>query len=328
MVKTNSSMQSDGLVFIRAQCYRGKKKTTSPYTIQAAIGQHGQVVGGNCECPAGQVACNHLMSMLRTVALLQSKGFSEAPQHMTCTDLPQQWRVPRGNAIKASSIQGIDWRSVREGGVSIPKLARPTERRLKPRTEEQQAAAKYKLCRRMLARDANNTFARGLRLTPGQPSKETKYGLSPASSPLAYQQALLPHIFSAQLSGITPVSLACAQLVPAADLFKNAEPWLPVAHQSSTEFIEALVCYAASEAMHLIHPIFDSSLVEAQYGISNEPMAAKRYEEVLQTMGHDATVVHCGLLVNPAFPWLGASRDMLVFDSAEASYEFLALPET
>ncbi|KAH7967496.1 hypothetical protein HPB49_025229 [Dermacentor silvarum] len=62
-----------------------------------------------------------------------------------------------------------------------------------------------------------------------------------------------------------------------------------------------------------------------RYGISNEPMAAKRYEEVLQTMGHDATVVHCGLLVNPAFPWLGASRDMLVFDSAEASYEVLQI---
>ncbi|KAH7977801.1 hypothetical protein HPB49_003676 [Dermacentor silvarum] len=62
-----------------------------------------------------------------------------------------------------------------------------------------------------------------------------------------------------------------------------------------------------------------------RYGISNEPMAAKRYEEVLQTMGHDVTVVHCGLLVNPAFPWLGASPDRLVFDPAASSYGVLEI---
>lgn len=56
-----------------------------------------------------------------------------------------------------------------------------------------------------------------------------------------------------------------------------------------------------------------------------EPMAAKRYEEVLQTMGHDVTHVHCSLLVNPAFPWLGASPDRLVFDPAEASYGVLEI---
>lgn len=62
-----------------------------------------------------------------------------------------------------------------------------------------------------------------------------------------------------------------------------------------------------------------------RYGISNEPIAAKRYEEVLQNMGHDVTVAHCGLLVNPAFPWLGASPDRLVYDPAEGSYGVLEI---
>ncbi|KAG0416489.1 hypothetical protein HPB47_006388, partial [Ixodes persulcatus] len=56
------------------------------------------------------------------------------------------------------------------------------------------------------------------------------------------------------------------------------------------------------------------------YGIMNEPLAAKRYEEVLRSMGHDVTITSCGLLVNPAFPWLGASPDRIVYDPEEASY--------
>ncbi|KAH7982638.1 hypothetical protein HPB52_006218 [Rhipicephalus sanguineus] len=316
---------------------------------------------------ASTVACNHLLSMLRMVALLQSKGFSEAPEDITCTDLPQQWRVPRGKVIKGSSVQGIDWRSVREGGLSVPKLARPTERRVNPRTKEEQAAAQKKLCRSILARDANNPFARGLSLTPGQPYKETKYGLAPASSPLAYQQALLPHGFSAQLSGITPVSLASTQLVPTLDLFKDVEPWMPAVHQTTSGILEKVrttressltlerdtrqqsrsATWQKERAPRLTASNFGVVLARQQwsskglqaitasrdlsrvapirYGISNEPIAAKRYEEVLQNMGHDVTVAHCGLLVNPAFPWLGASPDRLVYDPAEGSYGVLEI---
>ncbi|KAH9384466.1 hypothetical protein HPB48_026474 [Haemaphysalis longicornis] len=274
-------------------------------------------------CRFGKVACNHLMGMLRTVALLQSKGFQEAPQHMACTDLPQQWRVPRGSAIRGSSIQGIDWRRVREGGLSVPKLARPTERRARPRTAEQQAAAKERLCHRMLARNPNNTFARGLLLTPGGPSKETKYGPAPAASPLAYQQALLPHGFSAQLSGIGPVSVPYTQLVPAADLFKDALPWLPASHQGGSRILEKVE--TSRQASLALERDTRQQSDSATHGISNEPMAAKRYEEVLRTMGHDVTVLPCGLLVNPTFPWLGASPDRLVFDPAEGSYGVLEI---
>lgn len=57
-----------------------------------------------------------------------------------------------------------------------------------------------------------------------------------------------------------------------------------------------------------------------RYGISNEPLAAQRYQEVLQTLGHDVTIAGCGLLVNPAYPWLGASPDRIAFDPVESSY--------
>lgn len=54
-------------------------------------------------------------------------------------------------------------------------------------------------------------------------------------------------------------------------------------------------------------------------------MAAKCSKEVLCTMGHDVTVLPCGLLVNPAFLWLGAPPDRLVFNPAEGSYGVLEI---
>ncbi|KAH9374988.1 hypothetical protein HPB48_022944 [Haemaphysalis longicornis] len=219
----------------------------------------------------------------------------------------------------------------------------------------------------MLARNPTNTFARGLLLTPGEPSKETKYGVAPAASPLAYQQALLPHGFSAQLSGIGPVSVPYTQLVPAADLFKDALPWLPASHQGGSRILEKVetsrqaslalerdtrqqsdsATWAKERSLRLTSSNFGvvlmrrewsvkglqsltasrdlSRVAPIRHGISNEPMAVKRYEEVLRTTGHDVTVLPCGLLVNPTFPWLGALPDRLVFDPAEGSYEVLEI---
>lgn len=57
-----------------------------------------------------------------------------------------------------------------------------------------------------------------------------------------------------------------------------------------------------------------------RYGSANEAIAAARYEEVLKAMGHDITVSTCGLLVSPAFPWLGALPDRIVFDPVELTY--------
>ncbi|KAK8760085.1 hypothetical protein V5799_028648 [Amblyomma americanum] len=56
------------------------------------------------------------------------------------------------------------------------------------------------------------------------------------------------------------------------------------------------------------------------YGVKMEAVAAQRYEDVLRKMGHAPVVTSCGLLVNPDFPWLGASPNRIVYDSVEGSY--------
>lgn len=62
--------------------------------MTAAVGEQGTIIDGNFECAARKVLCNHLMGVLRTLSLLQEKGFLEAPKQLSCTDLPQQW-TPR-----------------------------------------------------------------------------------------------------------------------------------------------------------------------------------------------------------------------------------------
>ncbi|KAM7289856.1 hypothetical protein ISCGN_029984 [Ixodes scapularis] len=96
----------------------------------AALNISGKIEDGHCDCPAGKVACNHLTGVLRTLALVQSKGFSQAQQQLSCTDLPQQRRVPRGDHIRGTSIQSVDWRSVRQGGLDTPTTSRLYDSRL------------------------------------------------------------------------------------------------------------------------------------------------------------------------------------------------------
>lgn len=69
---------SAGTCFVKASCFRSKKKNFLPYTVMVALNISGKTEDGHCDCPAGKVACNHLMGVLRTLALLQSKGFSQA----------------------------------------------------------------------------------------------------------------------------------------------------------------------------------------------------------------------------------------------------------
>ncbi|KAG0418304.1 hypothetical protein HPB47_004943 [Ixodes persulcatus] len=63
----------------------------------------------------------------------------------------------------------------------------------------------------------------------------------------------------------------------------------------------------------------DLSRVRAiQHGIKHEPQAVQQYRRALHSLGHNVETSSCGLLVDPASPWLGASPDRLVFDPTEA----------
>ncbi|KAL1445324.1 hypothetical protein MTO96_029247 [Rhipicephalus appendiculatus] len=62
----------------------------------------------------------------------------------------------------------------------------------------------------------------------------------------------------------------------------------------------------------------DLSRVRAiQYGVSSEAVAVQKYETTLRTIRHNIQTFHCGLVVDPGCPWLGASPDPGVWDPEE-----------
>ncbi|XP_040355540.1 uncharacterized protein LOC121046013 [Ixodes scapularis] len=64
----------------------------------------------------------------------------------------------------------------------------------------------------------------------------------------------------------------------------------------------------------------DISHVRAvRHGIKYEPAAVQRYESALRVLGHDIQTSHCGIVVQPDCPWLGASPDRTTWDPTEAT---------
>lgn len=76
---------------------------------------------------------------------------------------------------------------------------------------------------------------------------------------------------------------------------------------------------------NLIEPRDLTHVRSVQYGIRNESLAKDQYVAVMQSYGPNVSVHHCGLVVNPACPWLGATLDGLVYDPEELSYGVLGV---
>lgn len=204
----------NGKFLLKARCYRSQKKTKPPYVVNATVNEVGQVVHGSCECPAGKGFCSHLQAVLNVVVLLQQKGYSEAPEHLSCTDLPQRWRRPRGEAIKGCSVQDLDWRRVGEGGQDMPLLSRLDLSKASERSVDQKRKAITQLADGLRALDGDTPLVKVLAAVNRAGVCTAKCGDVLVGSPLSYQQPLVPFGFDA---------LLCAELeVPVQ--FKPGEP--------------------------------------------------------------------------------------------------------
>ncbi|KAL1447500.1 hypothetical protein MTO96_044269 [Rhipicephalus appendiculatus] len=257
-----------------------------------------RIIDRSCDCPAGMLTCNHLIAVLRTTMLLQSKGFSEAPYQLSCPDLPQQWRIPRRRNIRGCPLQSVHWRKVKEGATSAPMLAVPKERHVRPTNRQEQEEAKLKFTRELLSFGPDNNFAKVVLLTDEGDTVQSRFGLVSSLAPQSYQQSLLPHGFTVLLAGLQPADECHQETIPTVTFFDSCAAWNPPAHLQASSIMQVRGCY----------------------GIKMEPLAAQRYEHALRRLGHAPIVSSCGLLVNPAFPWLVASPDRIVYDPVEQSY--------
>ncbi|KAL1485903.1 hypothetical protein MTO96_047175, partial [Rhipicephalus appendiculatus] len=148
-------------VYARATCFRSQKKAGKPYKVCLAIkSSSGTVADATCECPAGASgACSHILATVRLIALLK-KGFKEAPPELSCTDLPQQWRRPRRQGIKPTSLQDVDWRSPRQDGALMPISAHVSDMCSKHDDQQEQLHRMHKLGEGLKKRGSPSDFRR------------------------------------------------------------------------------------------------------------------------------------------------------------------------
>ncbi|KAK8780155.1 hypothetical protein V5799_018504 [Amblyomma americanum] len=267
-VLANYSCATDNMVFVKANCHRSQRKTKPPYAVSVALSLQGDVLGGQCECAAGKYVCNHLQAVLRIVALLQEKGFSEAPAHMSSTDLPQRWRVPRTNPLRGTSVQKIDWRKVAEGGQAVPRSSKVYSGHAASEPLEQQED-----CIKAFA-DALNTssgmqhFASVLQAADCSEVVETRYGKRIKGCLLSYQQSLVPHGFSVLMS----------------DNLRSRQPQL-------WETAEPFVCFSGLTPWQVPYPV-DGATAAVLKGIVVTPAEAQQLERASRKQRNSTAWFH------------------------------------
>ncbi|KAG0418012.1 hypothetical protein HPB47_005186 [Ixodes persulcatus] len=159
---------------------------------------------------------SHILATLRLIILLKTNGYKETPPELSCTELPQQWRRPRRQGIRPS-VQDVDWRSPREGGVPTPKPVRLFDACAKKQDEQRQLELLHELGRTL--QSLGNQDLGAVLLAARGPLTDTKLGPAPAGSQLSYQQAMLPSGYKTWTSANISAGIGLATSVPELSLF-------------------------------------------------------------------------------------------------------------
>ena len=98
-VKSNVIMGNDEKCLIKATVHATMKQKS--YVVYVHLNQAtGEVVHGHCLCKAGKGGCcKHVAALLFQVIDYIQLELSEVPDDLTCTQLLQQWHVPRTDEL-------------------------------------------------------------------------------------------------------------------------------------------------------------------------------------------------------------------------------------
>ena len=98
-VKPNVKMGNDEKFLIKAIVHASMKQKN--YVVYVHLNQTtGEVVDGHCLCKAGKGGCcKHVAALLFQVIDYIELELSEVPDDLTCTQLLQQWHVPRTDEL-------------------------------------------------------------------------------------------------------------------------------------------------------------------------------------------------------------------------------------
>lgn len=140
-------LSCSGSSFVRvcALRFRSQKNTASPYRASAVQTHDGFPNSCACRCGAKERGAYHHIVALKHIVLLKERGYEEATAEVSCTELPQKRKRPRGHKMPACSIDELEWRSARCGGLTWSFASRLYEARKRQRNvhDVEEAARKF-----------------------------------------------------------------------------------------------------------------------------------------------------------------------------------------
>jgi hypothetical protein len=51
--------------------------------------------------------CSHIVGLLKSLQGLKLHNFTHVPDQQSCTSIPQQWHIPRGNKIQPVPVNHV-----------------------------------------------------------------------------------------------------------------------------------------------------------------------------------------------------------------------------
>lgn len=224
------------VVAVRSSCYRSRKKNADPYTVHLAFRSNCDIEQARCSCPAGVSGyCSHLMAVLKTIVHLQSLGYKEAPEELSPTELPQQWRRPR-KTMAPQGVMDVNWRRVEEGR-PMAQLQCSTQDFVPPvLTEQQKREAMTRLSES--TNEANGCWAAILAESATARLVETQCGPSFESSAKDVQMPLLPSAYECLVPWHETQAREELGPAPVYRYLPNEQSWCPPEELGNSELLQ------------------------------------------------------------------------------------------
>jgi hypothetical protein len=280
--------------------------------------------------------------LLYQVANYKLLKMSAVPEDVAKTSLPQTWHKPRGEKIKAMSVQELS-----VVGYTKPKSNMQDDRKAVTSTLSNPVRGDFPSMfslKESLEDVKSNALVMAALSQTAPPLDTTKFGAFPRGSVLAVQQKLHSHYLINLYDGVDfpELPMACAFrnnyqcVLP--QFQQNALDSLYMTEDEIIKFEKLTVLQSNSPLWHKlrrhritaskVHDIYVrqkdfDKLVERQKstrhvqtaamlaGITNEPRAAESYSHL---MGNQINVYPSGIVISPWSPWMAVSPDRKVYD--------------
>lgn len=337
-IKLFASAEKTDSILIRGKVNPSQRKSDPCHVVDIEIDTiKMDVTDAHCKCKQGDGgSCSHVVAVLMALEQLKLKGYKEVPDMLACTSLPQLWDKPRGEKITPEPVsQMIICRPTNVNRKRRPVMAEFIDnRKITLEPEDIQALKKLK-CSPIsyLVQDATQHI-------------NTPFGQAPVGSALSYHGPLIEPIDKpieeCARCGDVQFPKLCTDTDLTTLLKGKENNWQDVqvskeeaatiesstrGQVSSGKWYEERkrritasnfgIIMTRQKAVNdsFLRNTFCTKTINSKstsYGQANEKNAERLY--IKKTKRHLHVV---GLVINPMFPFLGATPDAIVCDDGE-----------